>query len=336
MTATRTITYRGGPARVGALVQMLEDEGVVVDWERPQERRNLDEVAQTVLLSLVASGTYDGIKAAITRFRKLTPKAEVILEGEEPEESNARGKDDSAEIQRLLNELANDETATASRIAVCDVIAQALFHLGRTLWVAGYITGPDRKSGASPFGFGDDSAVGVATVIQIGGELAQGSTQLLKEGNLYAGAALIRQIVEVEYLAFAFAAQHEKAALWIHADRDERLKFWSPKRLRKGSSRFLDSDYWHHCDLGGHPTMEGMVLLPEHVRINSALLWVDLAGHLSSIWRHVTQAAERLLDGPIPSDWELPNVAAARDGWLRSDGYYAAIQDLGDILHGEV
>jgi hypothetical protein len=64
------------------------------------------------------------------------------------------------------------------------------------------------------------------------------------------------------------------------------------------------------------------------------MLWVDLAGHLSSIWNHTTQSAERLLGHPIPTDWKLPNVAAARDEWLRADGYYAAIQHLGDILHG--
>jgi hypothetical protein len=333
MTDTRIIRYRGGPARVGALVQMLEEQGVHVDWEPPQEQRNLEGLAEIIVLSLVASGTYDGIKAAVAKFRKWAPRTEVILE-ESKQEDRLADEDVDAELKRRLDELANDDTATASRIAVCDAIGQALFHLGRVFWVAGYVTGSDRKSGMSPFGFGNDNAVGIATVTQIGGELSQGAAQLLKEGNLYAGAALIRQIVEVEYLARAFAAQHEKASIWLRADRTERLKFWSPARLRKGSRRFLASDYWNHCELGGHPTTRGMALLPDHVRINSALLWVDLAGHLSSIWKHTTQSAERLLGHPIPTDWKLPDVAAARDEWLRIDMYYAAIQHLGDILHG--
>lgn len=333
MTDTLTIRYKGGPERVGALVQMLEDEGVHVDWEPPEEQRNLEGVAETIALALVASGTYDAIKTAVAKFRRWAPRAQVVLEGEKHGDG-VEGEDLDKELERRLDELANDETVTASRIAVCDTIGQALFELGRTLWVAGYITGPDRKAGASPFGFGNDDAVGIATVTQIGGDLSQGATQLLKEGNLYAGAALIRQIVEVEYLAYAFAAQDKKASLWLHADRAERLKFWSPAELRKGSRRFLNSDYWHHCELGGHPTTRGMSLLPDHVRINSALLWVDLAGHLSSIWKHTAQSTERLLGHPIPSDWKLPNVDDVRDEWLRVDGYYAAIQHLGDILRG--
>lgn len=333
MTETETVTirYRGGPARAGALVQMLEEQGVHVEWEPPQERRDLQGVAETVALSLVASGTYDAIKAAVVNFRRRVPRAEVFVERNQDDEGES--EDPNARLDRRLDELANDEAATASRIRVCDAIGDALFHLGRVFWAAGYIVGPDRKSGASPFGFGDDSAVGIAAVLQIGGELAQGTSQLLKQGNLYGGAALIRQIVEVEYLSHAFAAQHEKASLWLRADRDERLRFWSPAQLRKGSQNFLASDYWHHCELGGHPTTRGMALLPDHVRMNSTSLWVDLAGHLSGIWKHTTQSATRLLGGPIPADWKLPDVDAAIEEWLKADRYYATLQHLGGLLH---
>ena len=48
---------------------------------------------------------------------------------------------------------------------------------------------------------------------------------------------------------------------------------------------------------------------------------------------NTTKSAERLIDGPIRADWDLPDVAAAIDEWLRSDGYLAALQNLGDILH---
>jgi hypothetical protein len=319
-------------------VQMLEAEGVQVDWEQPQERRDISGIAEAIVLSLAASGTYDAIKAAVAKFKKWAPRTEVILEkrgsDDKADSEDIENADVDAEIKRRLDELANDEAATASRIAVCEAIGQALFHLGQTFWHAGLIVSSDRNSGASPFGFGDDAAVGIATVVQMGGELAQGAVQLLKDGNLYAAAALIRQIVEIEYLASAFARRHGKSALWLRADRAERIKFWSPAQLRKGSAKFLPSDYWNHCDVGGHPTTRGMNLLPGHVTINNALLWVDLAGHLSRIWKDVAQSAERLLGKPIPSDWKLPNVAAAEDKWLQSDGYHAALQDLGDILHG--
>lgn len=237
------------------------------------------------------------------------------------------------EIRRRLDELASDEAAAASRIALCEAIGEALSRLGRIFWLTGNIVGSDRASGASPFGFGDDAAVGVATVIQMGGALAQGTVRLLRDGNLYAAAALVRQIVEIEYLAYAFATEHEKAAAWLHADRAERLKFWSPAQLRKGSAKFLASDYWNHCHLGGHPTVSGMGLLPGHTT-HSELVWVDLAGHLSSIWRHIERSAERLLDGSIPAHWKLPDVTSVRDEWLRADGFHAALLHFDDIRRG--
>jgi hypothetical protein len=329
MAVTKTITYKGGPARVSALVQMLEEQGVNVEWEPPTERRDLTGAAEAIVLSLVASGAYDAIKAAVAKFRKWAPRAEVTLEGDE--EDAAAAQDD--EISRTLDELANDETATAARIAVCEAIGAALSRLGQVFWLTGNIVGHDRKSGESPFGFGDDGAVGVATIIQMGGALAQGAVQLLKSGNLYAAAALVRQIVEIEYLASAFAADHGKAAAWLRAGRAERLKFWSPAQLRKGSAKFLASDYWNHCDLGGHPTVSGMGLLPGH-RTHSELVWVDLAGHLSSIWKQVEYLAENLLDGPIPTHWKLPDVTSVRDDWLRADGFYAAILHFDDIRRG--
>jgi hypothetical protein len=61
MTETYTIKYRGGAARAGALVQMLQEVGVNVEWETPQERRDLQGIAETVVLSPVASDTWDNV-----------------------------------------------------------------------------------------------------------------------------------------------------------------------------------------------------------------------------------------------------------------------------------
>ena len=248
-----------------------------------------------------------------------------------------RGSGDAerGEILRRLDELGDDPAAAACRKAVCRTIAQALADTGRLFWVTGLIVGPDRASGTSPFGFGDDQAVGVATVAQIGGELAVGAVQLLMDGNLYAGSALIRQLVEVEYLAFAFAEEHKVAADWLRADRKVRHEFWQPKHLReRAGGRFLRSDYGHHCDIGGHPTIDGMSLLPDHKRPSSAWLWADLAGHLQGIWKHLAVCAERVIGGPIPEGWKAREVKPAIDAWLAADGLYAALQDLGEVLHG--
>lgn len=242
--------------------------------------------------------------------------------------------EEDAEVGKLLGELADDATASENRMDVCDTIARGLVRIGHVLWVAGSLIGPDRASRTSPFRFGDDRAVGVATVAQIGGELTSGAVALLRAHNRYAASALIRQLVEVEYLAAAFAEEHKIAAQWLRASREERLKFWSPARLReRAAGRFLRTDYWHHCERGGHPATPGMSLLPGHTSsVEPALLWADLAGHLVGIWQATVRSTERFLEGPIPRDWELPDVQPVIDEWLRTDRLYAALQDLGVIL----
>ena len=49
------------------------------------------------------------------------------------------------------------------------------------MWLSGAIIGTARITGTSPFGVGDDRTVGLATVCLIGGELAGGAVQLLKD-----------------------------------------------------------------------------------------------------------------------------------------------------------
>ena len=86
MDVTRTITYVGGAAQASALVQMLEERGVHVEWRRPEEQRGFGADVEAVALSLMASGGYDGIKAAVAQFRARAPRTKVTVEGEDEEE----------------------------------------------------------------------------------------------------------------------------------------------------------------------------------------------------------------------------------------------------------
>lgn len=138
-------------------------------------------------------------------------------------------------------------------------------------------------------------------------------------------------------MAHAFAGDHESAAAWLRADRKGRREFWSPQKLRtRADGAFIDEHFWSHCERGGHPTMEGSALLPDHsMRIDGSILWVDLAGHLASIWRHVLAAAELACGRPIPAlECKLPNVQAALEVWHSTDALYAFMQDLGAALRG--
>jgi hypothetical protein len=82
MDVTRTITCRGSAARAGGLVQMLEQEGVRVEWSPPREERSLGADVNEVVVYLVSTGTLAGITAAVRRFRKWAPRCKVEVEGE--------------------------------------------------------------------------------------------------------------------------------------------------------------------------------------------------------------------------------------------------------------
>lgn len=77
---TRTIRYSGSAARASALVQMLEERGVAVEWTSPREQRDVGGDFLAVGLGLVASGAYDAIKAATMQFLGRFPRAEVVIE----------------------------------------------------------------------------------------------------------------------------------------------------------------------------------------------------------------------------------------------------------------
>ena len=82
---TRRVTYRGNPAFASILVQMLEEEGVTVEWERPGEQRGgIGERGQDVVVIMLAAGGYDAIKAAVDKFRNyMHDRAEATIEDDE-------------------------------------------------------------------------------------------------------------------------------------------------------------------------------------------------------------------------------------------------------------
>lgn len=67
---TRRITYRGGAIEPHRLVSMLRDEGVRVEWEPPEERRDVAGAVQDYVVELLATGTVAAISYAIGKFRE--------------------------------------------------------------------------------------------------------------------------------------------------------------------------------------------------------------------------------------------------------------------------
>jgi len=84
----------------------------------------------------------------------------------------------------------------------------------------------------------------------------------MRSGNEYSAAALLRQLVEFEYLFFVAYQDKSELEKWIGADGDTLRKQFTPQKMRKKSNGiFRDQEYWMHCDMGGHPNPKARAFL---------------------------------------------------------------------------
>lgn len=185
--------------------------------------------------------------------------------------------------------------------------------------------GDGRTGGGSPFGNGNDRLVAVGYLGHVAASLQAAAVTLVDLENPYAAAALVRQLVEVEYLLWAFADNHDDAARWLAATPSERRKMWQPGHLRKRSGdRFRGLDYWLHCDYGGHPTPEGVRLLidPASLYPGEAMLCESLI-HTAAAWRSLTTIQAGPDDG---------QVVAALDDWRDRDPLASGLESRTELV----
>lgn len=124
----------------------------------------------------------------------------------------------------------------------------------------------------------------------MGSELATGAVALLDSGKRFAASALIRQLLETEYLLMVFSIDFADAARWAASSPDDIRRSFSPKSMR-AIGGFSNHEYWQHCNMGGHPAPSGRVLLQFNLAIPpseddwlTASIWGDLAQHLRRLW----------------------------------------------------
>ncbi len=190
----------------------------------------------------------------------------------------------SREEMRLA---AVDPLSIAERLEFAAYTATSFKGLGEKLFVCGHILGTDRREGVSPFGHGDDAVVAVSMLLHIASELVSGCADLISTDRHYAGASLVRQLVEVEYLAWAFEKNDEESRRWLRSTREERQKFFAPAKLRKAANgHFRSADYSFHCELGGHP-VPGSWRLLNGAEETGQLMLSDCLCHSTHIWNHV-------------------------------------------------
>jgi hypothetical protein len=170
----------------------------------------------------------------------------------------------------------------------------------------------------------EDAIHAVGLLLQMSGELASAAGRLLAGGEHYAGAALVRQIVEIEYLTWTFKEGHRSASKWLKSTHDERMKMFSPRELRKTSKgRFLSRDYQHHCEQGGHPVPLGSFLLGAQSPGSAQMLLVDLIVHSWRTWDQVVQWSQDILvAGAVVRD-RGNKISARLNDWGKHDPMYA-------------
>lgn len=134
-----------------------------------------------------------------------------------------------------------------------------------------------------------DEIIAVSVLLLIASQLVSASNDLFLDGRHYSAAALLRQLVEVEYLAWAFDTRDGDAERWLRSDEKTRQDFFKPSKLRKAAlGKFRGKDYGYHCELGGHPVPKASILLRGD-EFTSQLLLADLLGHVGRIWDHLVQ-----------------------------------------------
>jgi hypothetical protein len=199
----------------------------------------------------------------------------------------------------LAREAAADQRQISARTELARFTAATFSRVGDELHAVGHIFGADRVSGESPFGHASDEIVAVSLLLRIGGQLTSACADLFCDGRHYAAAALLRQMVEIEYLAWAFESRDKDAERWLRSDKDDRHGFFTPAKLRQAANgRFRGKDYGYHCELGGHPVPGAFILLRDD-GVTSQLLLSDMLGHTGRIWDH-------LLDWSSSNDWAVP------------------------------
>lgn len=109
------------------------------------------------------------------------------------------------------------EDQVEARMALSKFTASTFTEVGNVLYLIGHVIGSDRNDNLSPFGHGNDETVGVSLLLRIGGELISGAADLIGSQRTYAGSALIRQLVELEYLAWAFDSKKAEATRWLRS-----------------------------------------------------------------------------------------------------------------------
>lgn len=223
-----------------------------------------------------------------------------------------------------------DDELRVLRQRYCGVVSEQLQSVSSWLvvdsWLGGgKMTRPGR--GENPTDPAHAEFRGAATVVEMAAELTRGNVLLFEQEAYYAGSAMMRQLIETEYLISWFADDLSHAKDWYDARPEKIRTLFTPKKMRAATKgRFSDQEYWKHCEQGGHPAPQarGLLRFSGWVPVGEfdirAALWCDLAHHLRRIWNEtcslLNQHHARFV---TVRRMQIDAVAAAEKLWATAD-----------------
>ena len=196
------------------------------------------------------------------------------------------------DVMSMIRTFADNEALKKHRDELARFAAGIFADVGEKLYVIASIH-RDPESGHATDDLSDETTT-VSILLRISAQLVSASTDLFADGRNYAAAALLRQMVEVEYLAWAVDVRDKDGKRWLRSDKNQRMSFFSPTKLRKAAKgTFRSQDYSFHCEFGGHPTPVGAAMLLDRDQAEAQILLTDLLGHAGRISDHVVRWGKR-------------------------------------------
>ena len=239
-------------------------------------------------------------------------------------ETNFKSDDFRQAALQSFQKAASSTSIVEARFRVLDSAQDTLSRIADYCQVSGWIL----KEGEE---------LAVAILARIGGELSGGIALLLRSSNPYGAGALLRQLIEVEYLMYLGYLDVSNLERWYGADSRELRRSFSPKQMRAAAKGlFRDQEYRQHCEIGGHPHPNSRMLLSnyEHLLEPSSFLLPDAVQHVRRLWTSLKLLLPKLGAGKALPKELLTSLDESIEGWakvedplvLSSDG----IQHSGD------
>lgn len=261
----------------------------------------------------------------------LVDRRAITVQGMQPEDHlSDRARE---ELRRSLIDPGN----MAARMRYVSEILALIINIGDWLaidsWLGGGKVADTELREEAGRAFSEFRAV--STVVCMAGELADAAVDMAGKKRYYAVGALIRQLIECEYLLALFNVDLQHARRWRESTPDEVRKEFSPATMRRLTG-FANQEYWNHCDTGGHPAPKGARLLEkldltrQSWPYSAAELLIDLGLHLHRIWKALdallvkhharyvqVRAAQRRQAEDAWSQWQEadPVVEALNEAW---------------------